>query len=932
MSVTKTPRAVVEGNPPSPTHQVVNAELRTLLDEMRVETAAAIAARNQLAAVACATTANITLSGEQTIDGVTTSASRVLVKNQTTTTNNGIYVSAAGAWARATDANTSEEVALAFVYVLGGTVAAGKTYQILNSPTLGTDAITWTLVGYEADLAALQASLGALAVQDTIIASQISDATAAGQAVLTAANAAAQRAALGLVIGTDVAGMADKLDATFATPEQVTQGLDEVLPVNSAGVYAAIADSERRMSDDLQTRLPAAMTDGVTSPGISPERYCVASEGAPGYLPPVAFPLVVGSSEKGRVLEWNGSGSLATDDEAAARLSPVGVMALASGRIWRVRAVYRRGTETADPSGDAVRVSIQWLGADFTTASLTTAETDIVVQTALSPSDGWQTITAVLAQADATGVDHFNTQAVYARVFIEQQGNSSYDDGALITVAELVQEDITFAEVVTDVAAGIDARVTVLENRDVYATTTLANGTDLHALTTPGDFTVMSAVNAPSMAGTTIGGTFRERNSTTAHALVWDYSASKEGLYWANKVSSTWGNWQEVASVEYVDGEIQSLANDIAAMATSYTARNSAYTVVAGDRGKVINATSGTWTLSLTAAATLGSGFSVIVANTGTGIITVDPDASELIDGASAFAMGPDRMVMLMCTGSAWIALADVGHLVRPSDFWSTGAGYYEVGSLYTPLGSVATQGANAVSLTSNGYRGAGSLWVSHGVSGTTGAAQITADPTGYVSLRAEAVKATGAPVTVTEIARAQNAQFLTVNGTAADPAYSLISDTNTGIYRISEGLIGFSSNGTLAARVDAAGTALAADTSIVTREKGDVRYAQIAATGSNANGEYVRFADGTQICTVTATAVETTTAVGSIYMHVNALTWTFPATFTGTPVVSGGAGNVSRWLGIGTPGTTSVAYRVYAHSTSATTSTPVMTATGRWF
>ena len=51
-----------------------------------------------------ATTANITLSGTQTIDGITLIAGdRVLVKNQTAGANNGIYEVAAGAWARAYD-------------------------------------------------------------------------------------------------------------------------------------------------------------------------------------------------------------------------------------------------------------------------------------------------------------------------------------------------------------------------------------------------------------------------------------------------------------------------------------------------------------------------------------------------------------------------------------------------------------------------------------------------------------------------------------------------------------------------------------------------------------------------------------------------------------------------------------------------------------
>ena len=51
-----------------------------------------------------ATTANITLSGTQTIDGVAITADkRVLVKDQSTGTENGIYLCKAGAWARASD-------------------------------------------------------------------------------------------------------------------------------------------------------------------------------------------------------------------------------------------------------------------------------------------------------------------------------------------------------------------------------------------------------------------------------------------------------------------------------------------------------------------------------------------------------------------------------------------------------------------------------------------------------------------------------------------------------------------------------------------------------------------------------------------------------------------------------------------------------------
>lgn len=101
-------------------------------------------------AVAAATTTNITLTGEQTIDGVTTSASRVLVKNQTTGSGNGIYVTGSGAWVRATDFDESTEVTNgAAVSIEGGTINGGKVYQLTTTGTItvGTTSQTWSLLG-----------------------------------------------------------------------------------------------------------------------------------------------------------------------------------------------------------------------------------------------------------------------------------------------------------------------------------------------------------------------------------------------------------------------------------------------------------------------------------------------------------------------------------------------------------------------------------------------------------------------------------------------------------------------------------------------------------------------------------------------------------------------------------------------------------------
>ena len=81
------------------------------------------------ASVVAATTANITLTAPQTIDGISVIAGdRVLVKNQTTASANGIYVVAAGAWTRAVDADSWAELVSAFVFVERGTINSDTGY------------------------------------------------------------------------------------------------------------------------------------------------------------------------------------------------------------------------------------------------------------------------------------------------------------------------------------------------------------------------------------------------------------------------------------------------------------------------------------------------------------------------------------------------------------------------------------------------------------------------------------------------------------------------------------------------------------------------------------------------------------------------------------------------------------------------------------
>lgn len=95
--------------------------------------------------VKAATTANITLSGTQTIDGIALVAGdRVLVKNQSTASENGIYNVASGSWTRPADANLSSEMGGAVVNVdSGGQGGQLWTTSFKTTDTLGTTAMNW---------------------------------------------------------------------------------------------------------------------------------------------------------------------------------------------------------------------------------------------------------------------------------------------------------------------------------------------------------------------------------------------------------------------------------------------------------------------------------------------------------------------------------------------------------------------------------------------------------------------------------------------------------------------------------------------------------------------------------------------------------------------------------------------------------------------
>src|SRR5262252_3434936 len=194
-------------------------------------------------AVKAATTANITLSGLTAVDGYTPTANdRILVKNQTTASANGIYLAASGAWTRAADFTNAADMDGSAVFVEQGTTQADTAWVMTaDQPiTVGTTPLPWvqfsgqgtylagnglTLTGNTFAVGAgtgIVVSAGSTAVDTTVIATQA-------------------------FVNTAITGMAKKYAAALtgtASPETVTHNLNtrdvEVAVYNGASPYTAV--------------------------------------------------------------------------------------------------------------------------------------------------------------------------------------------------------------------------------------------------------------------------------------------------------------------------------------------------------------------------------------------------------------------------------------------------------------------------------------------------------------------------------------------------------------------------------------------------------------------------------------------------------------------------------------------------------------------
>jgi len=176
--------------------------------------------------VVAATTANITLSGTQTIDGVSVVAdNRVLVKNQSTGSQNGLYLCKSGSWVRTDDLAAGADAAGMFTFVEQGTTNGDKGFVCTTnkgSASVGSDSLAFSQFSSSGEVTAgdgldksgaelsvdLKAN-GGLVIESTELALKLDASSITGTLAVSdggtgGTSSSAARTNLGLAIGSDV--------------------------------------------------------------------------------------------------------------------------------------------------------------------------------------------------------------------------------------------------------------------------------------------------------------------------------------------------------------------------------------------------------------------------------------------------------------------------------------------------------------------------------------------------------------------------------------------------------------------------------------------------------------------------------------------------------------------------------------------------------
>lgn len=344
--------------------------------------------------------------------------------------------------------------------------------------------------------------------------------------------------------------------------------------------------------------------------------------------------------------------------------------------------------------------------------------------------------------------------------------------------------------------------------------------------------------------------------------------------------------------------------------------QSDSWTIDQYDRAKVFVFTGGVATCSLETVTSFGSDFFCMIRNSGTGSLTIEPNASELIDGGLNLTLNPSESIVLVSTGTAWYTIGygrsiiyqftQLVKTVVAGDQTLTPA--EASNKLLTFIGSPASAATVIVPSVVSIYYVHNDLSTANAVTIETASGLGSVIPQGQRAI----VFCDGTDVLAAQTAEITGDISMTDGGYSA-PGLAFTSQTNTGLYKHSTYGIGFAVNGVALGTFDTTGFAVLTGSLIIPSATSPSQIAEGALVWDN-DSDLLTIGDGSG----RKTMVDLTTA-----QSLTNKTLTSPAITTPTGIVKGdvGLGNVDNTSDankpVSTATTTALNLRVLASAPS---------------
>lgn len=425
--------------------------------------------------VLVATTANITLSGAQTVDGISVVASdRVLVKSQSTGSQNGIYVCAAGTWTRATDANQTEEfVTGKFVHVNSGTLHGGQFFSLTTTGTIIVDTTSLAFAVAPAKAAEDKFGISRIATQVEVDAGTSSDTEAFVNAFTLAAYSGITNKLLitdfqvrdakdSVRVATTAAGTlassfenGDTIDGvTLATndriliKDQASGAENGIYTVNASGAptRATDANTSAKVTPQMAVRVEAGTANGSRA-------FCLSNTGSItlGSTSLTFIEAVLGATETGTgVVELATDAETQTGTDTSRAITPANLSARTATetRTGVVELATDAETQTGTDTARAITP------ANLTARSASETRTGVVeLATDAETQTGTDTSRAI-TPSNLSARSANETRSGVAEVATQGETDTGTDDQRMVTPAKLANySGVTNKLLITDYQA-----------------------------------------------------------------------------------------------------------------------------------------------------------------------------------------------------------------------------------------------------------------------------------------------------------------------------------------------------------------------------------------------------------------------------------------------------------------------------------------------